>query len=365
MIDIMRYYSCNAVNVVFHVLLLCMVKTVGIVSLSRGLLGEDFVKHEIEIGLKRLESFGLDVRIMPNAAKGLEYLQSHPEKRAEDLLAAFKDPSLDMILCAIGGDDTYRLLPYLFEHDELKNAVSDKIFLGFSDSTVNHFMLHKVGLKTFYGQAFISDICEIGPSMLPYSGQYFSKLIRTGGIDRISPSPLWYESREDYSPASVGTVPVSHPDRGFVLLQGSAVFSGKILGGCLDTMYDFFDTERYEDMPALCRKYSLFPSSEEWKGHILFIETSEEKMSVEKYEKALCYLKDAGVFDAVNGVLVGKPENRFNEEGYLKTLVKVIDNPDLPVVCNINAGHANPRCIIPFGVEMKVDCNAQVISGLN
>ena len=27
-----------------------------------------------------------------------------------------------MILCAIGGDDTYRLLPYLFDHDKLRKA---------------------------------------------------------------------------------------------------------------------------------------------------------------------------------------------------------------------------------------------------
>lgn len=341
-----------------------MVKTVGIVSLSRGLLGEDFVQHEFEIGLKRLAAYGLDVKILPNAAKGLSYLQDHPEKRAEDLLSAFKDPSLDMILCAIGGDDTYRLLPYLFEHDELKNAVSDKIFLGFSDSTVNHFMLHKVGLKTFYGQSFISDICELGPTMLPYSEHYFSQLIKTGTIDRITPSPLWYEIRTDYSPASVGILPVSHPDRGFVLLQGKSVFSGKILGGCLDTLYDFFDPERYSDMPVLCKKYKLFPSADEWKGHILLLETSEERMSLQKYEKALSYLKSAGVFDSVNGVLVGKPENRFNEEGYFEILKKVIDNPALPVVCNINIGHANPRCIIPFGVEMTVDCDKQVITSI-
>ena len=40
--------------------------------------------------------------------------------------------------------DTFRLLPYLFDHDELREAVSQKVFLGFSDTTINHFMLHKV-----------------------------------------------------------------------------------------------------------------------------------------------------------------------------------------------------------------------------
>ena len=135
------------------------VNKIAVVSLSKGILGEAFVAHELELGKKRIKELGVDLCFMPNALKGLEYLDNHPEERAKDLLQAFKDPSIDMILCAIGGDDTYRLLPYLFENDELKNAVSEKIFLGFSDSTINHLMLNKVGLRTFYGQAFLSDVC--------------------------------------------------------------------------------------------------------------------------------------------------------------------------------------------------------------
>ena len=165
-----------------------MVRTVGIVSLSSGIIGEPFVRHEVEIGLGRLEGYGLKVRFMPHALKGIDYVRDHPEKRAEDLLAAFRDPEIDMILCAIGGDDTYRLLPYLFDHDELRRAVSGKIFLGFSDTTVNHLMLHKVGLKTFYGQAFLPDLCEIGPEMPPYSRRCFEELITTGTIREIRPA---------------------------------------------------------------------------------------------------------------------------------------------------------------------------------
>ena len=40
---------------------------------------------------------------MPHSLKGIDYIKKHPEKRAEDLLAAFRDDSIDMILCAIGG----------------------------------------------------------------------------------------------------------------------------------------------------------------------------------------------------------------------------------------------------------------------
>ena len=339
-----------------------MVRNIAVVSLSSGILGEPFIKFELDIGLRRLREYGINVKFMPNALKGLEYIKDHPEKRAEDLLEAFRAPEGDMLLCAIGGDDTYRLLPFLFENDELKNAVSDKIFLGFSDTTINHFMLHKAGLKTFYGQSFLSDICELSNEMLPYTKKYFEELITLGTIKEITPSEVWYEERKQFSPDQVGVPPVSHPDKGFELLQGSPLFKGKILGGCIDSMYDMFNGERYEDMPVLCRKYSLFPDAGDWEGRILLLESSEEKPTPEIYRRSLEYLKEAGVFDRISGILAGKPMDETYAEEYKKLLVEVIDRPELPIVFNVNIGHALPRCIIPFGVEAAVDADKQVIT---
>ena len=313
-----------------------MIKNIAIVSLSRGILGEPFMQFEVEIGLRRLKELGLNVRFMPHALKGLEYVEAHPEKRAEDLLEAFQDPEIDMILCAIGGDDTYRLLPYLFEHNELANAVTDKVFLGFSDTTINHLMLHKAGMRTFYGQAFLPDICELGPEILPYTRRYFEELISTGGIREIKPSDVWYEQRESFTPE-------------------------KILGGCIDSIYDIFDGERYFDMPVLCEKYHLFPTPEDWKGRILLLESSEEKPAPAKFRRALEYLKGAGVFETVSGVLVGKPMDNTYAEEYRELLVDVIERPELSVVFNVNIGHAMPRCIIPFGVDADVDVENQSI----
>ncbi len=341
-----------------------LVKTVAIVSLSAGVLGERFIKHELDIGVKRLADYGLDVRFMPHALAGIEHIKNHPEDRAADLLAAFRDPDIDMILCALGGDDTYRLAPYLFEHGELKAAVSGtgKIFLGFSDTTVNHMMLHKVGVKTFYGQSFLSDVCELDREMLPYTRRYFEELIATGSICAVTPSNTWYEARTDFSPEQVGVPLTAHPDTGFELLQGNPRFSGKILGGCIDTLFDFFDGGRYADMPVLCPKYGLFPSAEDWQGKILLIESSEEYMPPEKYRLALEHFKAAGVFSAVSGVLVGKPMDRKYEAEYKAALADVIADPALPIVCNVNIGHALPRCIIPFGVDAAVDVNGQKIT---
>ncbi len=339
-----------------------MIKNISIVSLSYGIAGEPFVKFELDIGLKRLKELGLNVRFTPNALKGVEYIKAHPEKRAQDLLTALKDPQTDMILCTIGGDDTYRLLPYLFDNGELAAAVSDKVvFLGFSDTTINHFMLHKVGMRTFYGQAFLSDICELSSEMLPYTKKYFEQLINTGTISEIMPSDVWYEERKEFSADQVGVPLVSHKNSGFELLQGAPVFSGKILGGCICTIHDMFNGERYADMPQLCEKYQLFPSRDDWKGKIILLESSEEKPSPQKYRRALEYIKQAGVFEVVSGVLVGKPMDEMYADEYKKLLVEVIDKPELPIVCSINIGHAMPRCIIPFGVDATVDADKQVI----
>lgn len=338
-----------------------MVKKIGIVSLSSGIMGEDFVKHELKIGLDRLKEYGVEVEFLPHALKGMEYIKNNPQKRAEDLIAAFKDDSVDMILCAIGGDDTYRLIPYLFDNDELKKVVKQKIFLGFSDTTVNHFMLNKVGIKTFYGQAFLPDVCELSNEMLPYTKHYFEELIHTGTIKEIRPSDVWYQEREDFSEKAVGVSMKSFANQGFELINGEPVFEGPILGGCLESIYDFFDNSRLEDTVELCNKYNLFPSLEEWKGKILLLESSEEKPAPQLYREMIKKLQEVGVFDVISGLLVGKPQDEVYYEEYKAILLEEIENKELPIVYNVNVGHATPRCIIPFGVTAKVDANQQII----
>ena len=61
------------------------VKTIRIVSLSAGTLGEDFVRHELEIGLQRLRAWGVQVQFGAHALRGRDYIAAHPEARAADL----------------------------------------------------------------------------------------------------------------------------------------------------------------------------------------------------------------------------------------------------------------------------------------
>ena len=126
-------------------------------------------------------------------------------------------------------------------------------------------------------------------------------------------------------------------------------------------MYDIFDSTRYSDTVSLCEKYGLFPKLEDWKGKILLLETCEEQPSPELYRKMLVTFKKTGIFNVVSGVLCGKPMDEVYFEEYKEIITEVVDDPELPVVANINVGHAAPRCILPFGVNAVVDTDRQLI----
>ena len=124
---------------------------VATVSPSWGGAGDKDLIWRYEQGKKRLEDvFGLQVVEMENTLKGTDYLYNHPEKRAEDLMEAFSDKSIKGIFACIGGSESIRLLPYI-DFDLIKN--NPKIFMGYSDSTIIHYMCLKAGISSIYGPA--------------------------------------------------------------------------------------------------------------------------------------------------------------------------------------------------------------------
>lgn len=72
-------------------------------------------------------------------------------------------------------------------------------------------------------------------------------------------------------------------------------------------------------------------------------------------------VKKISIVSLSSGVLCGKPMDEIYFEEYKKIITEVINDPALPVLANINIGHAAPRCIIPFGVNAVVDADRQLI----
>lgn len=337
--------------------------TVAIVSLSRGLLGMPFIKHELDLGIKRLEEMGLKVKIMPNSLKDMDYLENHPEERASDLKTALLDPEVKMIITAIGGLDTHKTFDYLMNDEVFIDAVknSTKIFTGFSDTTNNHIMLNKLGMNTFYGPCFLVDLAELDKDMLPYTKDYFMKFFNEIDSLEIKSSDIWYEDRESYDPSVIGTPRVSHKEEhGFETINGSGVRRGRLWGGCIESLYDLISGYRFLEKPELLEKYDLLPH--DFENKILFLETSEEKMKPSVLEEALNLFKEKGILSKVQGILVGKPIDEKYYEEYKSVWNRVMNGLDTPVLFNCNFGHSVPRCILPYNGLTEVDFDNKTIN---
>lgn len=323
---------------------------VAIVSLSSGILGEPWAIHKLAIARERLErDYGLSVTVMPNALKGVEYLDAHPEARAADLMDAFRDKSIRAVFSAIGGDDTIRLLPYI-DFNVLRD--NPKIFTGFSDTTTNHMMMFKAGLMSYYGASIMTNFSEY-----VRINDYTAAMIRDTLFepkDRlvIPSAPYWYDDEDEkiwWSEENVNVLRPYHPEEiGYEVIQGSGIAEGELLGGCLDTFIELLGT-------------SLWPTKEQWTGKLLFVETSEMDMSCDLLSWILRNLAAQGIFDVINGILVGKPARRSKYEPYKEVYRKVVGReakrPDLPILYNVNIGHAEPIGVLPIGAKCRLNAD--------
>lgn len=338
---------------------------IAIVSLSRGILGMPFCKHELDLAIRRLKDFGLEPVIMPNALKDIKYIEEHPEARASDLKQAFMDKSIKAIITAIGGNDTYKTIPYLMEDEEFVETVKNnpKIFTGFSDTTNNHLMLNKLGLSTFYGPCLLIDIAELDEEMLPYTKKHFEKFFTNEDSYEIVSSPIWYSDRESYGKDQMGIPRIAHEEsHGFETINGKGTVKGKLYGGCIESLYGAFAGCPFEDEPGIYEKYDIFPRNEEWKEKVLFLETSESRSTPKELEKMLLEFKNRGIFTLVKGLIVGKPMDEAYYEEYKDVYKKVFEDLDTPILYNVNFGHSVPRCIIPYDGEATVDYDNKSIS---
>ncbi len=324
---------------------------VVIVSLSWGGLGDEELLHKYALGKKRLEEeFGLVVVAAKYALKGTKFIKEHPELRARDLLEAFADTTVKGIICAIGGEDSIRLLPYI-DYDVIRN--NPKIFMGYSDSTVNHLMMYKAGLISFYGPSLM---CEFGEyvAMFDYTRNAVQRfLFEETKNYYIKSSPVWSKDWIVWKPENINKQRQLLPEEhGYEVLQGKGKTAGHFLGGCLDVFIMLLGTK-------------LWPSPEEWKGAILFAETSEDMPEPGIIRCVFRNLAAQGILKELHGIIIGKPcLERYYEE-YKEAILEIVAAEEglteLPIFYNINFGHGIPNGIIPYGVQAELDCEKRNI----
>ena len=111
---------------------------------------------------------------------------------------------------------------------------------------------------------------------------------------------------------------------------------------------------------------AVWPSKEEWTGKIMFLETSEDDPSCDYLTWYLRNLAAQELFDVIRGVIVGKPARRSKYEPYKEVYRKVIGfeagHLELPILYNVNFGHAEPIGVLPIGVNCRLDTDRKTLT---
>ena len=322
--------------------------TVAVVSTSWG--GPSVFPHVFDRGVDVLRRvFGLEVRELPTARMAARDLAADPRRRAEDLNAAFADPTVRAIVCSIGGTDSVRIL----EHLNPSLALADpKILLGFSDSATQLTFYNQAGLVTFNGPSVMAGFAQL--EQFEGAAEHVrAQLFEPTATYDYRPFGDWAVSYPDWSDASnAGAVGERRAHDGWRWLQGGGRAEGRLFGGCADTLEGLKGT-RFWPEPAF------------WEDRILFLETSEDKPGPETVGSWLRNYGVQGVFDRVAAVLIGRArgysdaEKAELDEMVLRVVAREFGAENLPIVTNLDFGHTDPQWILPLGIRAEVDTDAR------
>ncbi|MDX9690094.1 MAG: LD-carboxypeptidase [Proteobacteria bacterium] len=324
------------------------------ISLSWG--GAAIFPERYQLGKKRFEeAYGVELVETRHALRDPQWLFDHPEARAQDLMEAFADPSIKGIISIIGGTDSIRMLPHI-DFDVIR--ANPKVFMGYSDTTVSHFICLKAGVSSFYGPSILAEYAE-NVEMFAYTREAVRRTLFEGGVigeikpnlDEWTGQMLPWEKPENSKIKRIRSKPM-----GPQLLQGTGKIQGHLIGGCVEVV-DWF------------RGTSLWPEPTAWDGAILFLETSEERPPAALFRYMLRCLGVMGVFDRIAGVLLGRPmcdpdpaQMMQYDKQLVEFVVRECKRPDLPILSQLDFGHSDPQFVLPIGCRAEIDCERRSLA---
>jgi muramoyltetrapeptide carboxypeptidase len=246
-----------------------------------------------------------------SADRRLGYLAGTDAERAADLQAAIVGDAT-AIWALRGGYGTLRTLGHV---DLGPLAHRPKAFIGFSDNTIVHLALRRLGLVSFHG---------------PHAGyRHFPDV--TASVFRsvvMSDRPA-------------GVLPLPAGVRPRTLAPGIA--EGPLVGGNLAML------------GAACGT----PYQPDTRGAILFLEDVDE--APYRVDRLLMQIRLAGLLDGVAGVALGDftPPADADEDPDAPTpddvLLELLAPLGVPIVAGLPFGHGEENWTLPVGVRARLD----------
>ena len=301
--------------------------TVAVAALSSELATETVEPYRR--GVTELEALGLRVQPAPLVAVGTVWwwAAAPPPEVAREFNALVRDPEVRAIWALDGGRFTLSYLD-LIDYDAV--AANPKPIVGMSDIGALLLAIHsRTGLVTFHADLFAFGVGEwhllSDDDRARQADGYRRVLMDTGPAGRLPALSAWETWR-----------------------SGRA--EGPLLGGLLHRLI------RIQATP-----WALAP--ERFDGAILFIE--DINTSTINVWHDLQILRHAGVFNRIAGLLVGPTSTvevfELGPSSLREIVLDLVGDRDIPVIGNVNLGHAGPNLPLPLGVRASIDADARTI----
>ncbi len=278
------------------------------------------VRDGLDQGIDTLQQMGFRVRVDERIFQSCRYLAGDDASRAEELMQAFEDPSVQAIIALRGGYGCARLIPLLMEK-RLRHH--PKIFMGFSDLTTLHlFFRRRFGWITVHGPMAAT------PALGTITDDQRQHLLS-----------LWTDP--DYRPI------LSFPQ---LETWTPGVAEGTLTGGCLSVIVASIGT----------------PYEIKTDGKILFLEDHGEPPY--RLDRMLTHLSLSGKLDNLAGLLLGSFLDCDPDHGdytAMDTLREILARLEIPTIANFPAGHDKDNWAIPLGAKIRIDADVRSVEFLD
>ncbi len=268
----------------------------------------------LRLGTAELERLGFAVRVAKGVLERKGFTAGSIDTRIEQLHDLFADPAVRAVACARGGAGALQLLPHL-DRDLLQ--AHPKLLLGYSDATLLHLELERLGVVSLHGPMVARELAD--------------------GASAYDHASLWHGLTGE------GTPYATEPDDLVSLAAGKA--EGLLRGGCLSLLAAAAGTPwalRSTDEPTL-----------------LFVEDVDEKPY--RIDRMLRQLRASGALQGVTGIVFGDMKGctpSFHDDYRLEdVLLEALEGLDVPIALGLSSGHTtHPNLTLPFGVRARLEC---------
>ncbi|MFE7161252.1 LD-carboxypeptidase [Streptomyces sp. NPDC057636] len=288
---------------------------------------------DLEQAVVVLERMGFRVRRAPllEAGRHRWWSAATPAEIAKEFNALLRDPEVRAVIAHDGGQTVFGYLDLI---DVEAIRADPKPILGYSDISLLHLVLYaRTGLVGFH-----ADLATPG----------------LGGHWQAAPAARQAELEKLYSTLLTSTQPIGAlPTTPSWECWRAGRAEGQLIGGVINRI-------------ALAQATPYALPLERFDGAVLFWEElGGQAAHVWSY---LQVLRHAGILDRICGMVVGIPtaidglDSPDASPTLREIVLDVLGDRDIPVLGNVEVGHAGPNLPMPVGTRVALDAQQRTLS---